>query len=208
MSVAVITWPAQARLAAMARWRSDTRERLQAAALHLYLSRGYDETTAADIAEAAEVTERTFFRHFADKREVLFDGREFLTTAFVDRVASAPSDAEPLAIIASALDGAAAFFAPERREWSRSRQRIIDANPALQERELLKLAGLAVEIAEALRTRGVEEPAATLSAQSCLTVFGVAFAAWVADGETRPFGDIARATLHELTRVTAGPDAR
>ncbi|MBF4602261.1 TetR family transcriptional regulator [Frigoribacterium sp. VKM Ac-1396] len=186
----------------MVRWQPDTRARLQAAALELFVDRGYDETTAADIAEAAGVTERTFFRHFADKREVLFDGQQFFSKTFVDGVEAARPDDPPLTVVASALDGAAAFFPDERREWSRGRQAIIDAHPALQERELLKLSGLAIEVAAALRSHGVDEPAATLAAQSCLTVFGVSFATWITDGETRPFAEISRDTLAQLRTLT------
>jgi AcrR family transcriptional regulator len=186
----------------MARWQPDTRARLQAAALELFVDRGYDETTAADIADAAGVTERTFFRHFTDKREVLFDGQQFFSQAFLDGIQAARPDDAPLAVVASALEGAAAFFPDGRREWSRSRQAIIDAHPALQERELLKLSGLAIEVAAALRTHGVAEPAATLAAQSCLTVFGVSFATWIADGDTRPFAEISRDTLAQLRALT------
>jgi AcrR family transcriptional regulator len=186
----------------MVRWRPDTRARLQAAALELFVDRGYDETTAGDIAEAAGVTERTFFRHFADKREVLFDGQQFFSTAFLDGIRTAGPDDPPLAIVASSLEGAATFFPLERRDWSRGRQAVIDAHPALQERELLKLSGLAVELAAALRDHGVDEPDATLAAQSCLTVFGVSFAAWIADGETRAFAEIVHDTLARLRALT------
>ena len=58
----------------MGRWEPDARGRLVKAAMELYGERGFEQTTVAEIAERAGLTERTFFRHFADKREVLFAG--------------------------------------------------------------------------------------------------------------------------------------
>jgi AcrR family transcriptional regulator len=188
----------------MVRWEPGTRERLQEAALELYVSRGFDNTTAADIAQAVGLTERTFFRHFADKREVLFDGQDVLEQAFLDGVAAAAPDASPLGMVESALSAAGEFFPPERRDHSRRRQTVIAGNPALRERELLKLAGLATVVADALRARGVSEATAMLAAQSGLNVFGVAFVAWIAEGEERSFPEIEREVLGELVAMTAG----
>ncbi|WP_329347223.1 TetR/AcrR family transcriptional regulator [Streptomyces sp. NBC_01261] len=188
----------------MVRWEPGARERLQAAAMDLYISRGYDRTTAADIAQAVGLTERTFFRHFADKREVLFSGQELLEQAFLDGVAAAAPHASPLEMVESALSAAAPFFPAERRDHSRRRRTIISGNPALQERELLKLAGLATAVTAALRSRGVPEATATLAAESGVTVFGVAFGKWIAEGEERSFLDIEREVLGELVAMTAG----
>ena len=155
MAVAVIT-----RLRIMARWEPGARERLQAAALELFATRGFEQTTAAEIAQSVGLTERTFFRHFSDKREVLFYGQEQFLQAFLDGVQAAPPGAAPLEVIAAALHAAGSFFPDERRSYSRMRQAVIDQNPALQEREGHKLAGLAATVASALRARGVGEPAA------------------------------------------------
>ena len=181
---------------------------MRAAAMDLYLSRGYEKTTAADIASAVGLTERTFFRHFADKREVLFSGQEVLEQAFLDGVAAAPQGASPLDLIASALAAVAPFFSVERRDHSRRRQIIIAANPALQERELLKMAGLAAAIAVALRARGVPDSTAVLAAESGVTVFGVAFGKWIAAGEERSFLDLEREVLGELVAMAAGRELR
>jgi AcrR family transcriptional regulator len=186
----------------MARWEPGARERLQAAALELFATRGFEQTTAAEIAQAVGLTERTFFRNFSDKREVLFHGQEQFLQAFVDGVNEAPADASPVELIASALRSASAFFPDERRPYSRMRQTVIERNPALQERELHKLAGLAATVAAALRARGVAEPAATLAAQSAATVFGVSFAQWIGEGESRSLPDIASQTLRELRNLT------
>jgi AcrR family transcriptional regulator len=187
----------------MVRWEPGARERLQAAALELFASRGFEQTTAAEIAQAVGLTERTFFRNFSDKREVLFHGQEQFLRAFVDGVDQAPVGASALELIASALHSAAAFFPDERRPYSRLRQTVIDRNPPLQERELAKLAGLAATVAAALRARGIAEPAATLAAQSAATVFGVAFTQWIREGETRSLPAIADDVLRELGQLTA-----
>src|SRR5579875_1142994 len=129
------------RLRRMGRWEPDSRGRLQEAALALFAALGFDQTTAAEIAARAGVTERTFFRHFADKREVLFWGQTMLQEALQDAIAAAPACATPLATIACALDRIGALL-EERRELARQRKAVIDANPALQERELLKRAAL------------------------------------------------------------------
>jgi len=183
------------------RWEPGARERLQAAALELFASRGFEQTTAAEIAQSVGLTERTFFRHFADKREVLFYGQDQFLQVFIDGIEATPAEASPLEVIESALRSGGSMFPPERRSYSRVRQLVIDANPALHERELHKLAGLAITVAEALRARGVGEPAATLAAQSGVTVFGIAFSQWIGEDETRSLPDIASDVLRELLNL-------
>lgn len=186
----------------MARWEPGTAERLQQAALDLFATRGFEQTTAAEIAQSVGLTERTFFRHFSDKREVLFKGQQHLVQAVVDGARSAPPGASAIEIVDGALQHAGAFFAAERRPHSRKRQQVIDQNPALQERERNKLADLATALADALRARDVGEPAATLAAQSGVTVFGIAFAQWIREGEERSFAEIETDVLDELRAVT------
>jgi AcrR family transcriptional regulator len=186
----------------MVRWEPGARERLQKAALDLYAERGFDQTTAADIAESVGLTERTFFRHFVDKREVIFNGQGLFEQGFLEGVASAPAGSSPVDTVAFAIDRAATFFPDERRPYSRQRQTILVANPELRERELLKLAGLAEGIAAALRERGIPEPQATLAAQTGVTAFNVAFGQWLAEGETRSLADIQRDILSELRTLT------
>ena len=186
----------------MVRWEPGARERLQTAALELYAKRGFEETTVAEIAEAAGLTERTFYRHFADKREVIFGGEDEFQGLFVRGIGSGPADATALEIVASAVTGVD-YFANEMRAYSRQRQAVITANPGLQERELLKLAALGAAIAAALRERGIPEPTATLSAQSGVTVFQVAFQQWIAEGETRSLVELEREMFTQLAGLTA-----
>ena len=186
----------------MSRWEPDAPGRLQLAAMELYLERGFEQTTVAEIAERAGLTERTFFRHFSDKREVLFIGGEEFRALFVSAVVGAPDDAAPLIAVAAALQAAAASFEP-RRPWSQKRQRVIDANPALQERELIKLANVASAVAVALRDRGVVEPTASLAAQAGIAVFHVGFTEWIATDNDRSFAQILDDGLAALA-VVAG----
>lgn len=187
----------------MVRWEPGAPERLQQAALELFGTQGFEQTTAAEIAQAVGLTERTFFRHFNDKREVLFYGQQLLVKAFLAGVDAAPDGAAPMAIVAAALESAATSFPDDRRPRARTRQAVIDQNPALQERELHKLATMATALADALRARGVDDIAATLAAESAMTVFGVAFTHWIRDGEQRSLPGIAAGVLDELVAVTA-----
>ena len=187
----------------MGRWEPDARGRLARAALELYHERGFEETTVAEIAQRAGLTERTFFRHFADKREVLFGGAGALEEILVQAIVDAPESATPIDAVASALEVSAAMF-EERRDFSRQRQAVITANAELQERELVKLASLASAMAEALRKRGVKDPAASLTAEAGITVLKVAFERWVEPANKRPLRRLMRASLQDLRGALAG----
>ena len=173
------------------------------AALELYGERGFDETTVADIAERAGVTERTFFRYFADKREVLFDGANQLQDFVVDAIASAPAGAAPIDVVADAFAGVTALF-EERRDFARQRAAVIVATPSLQERELLKLASLGAAAAEALRRRGVPDAAAGLAAETGVAVFRIGFERWIADPPAGALDQCIRAAVEELKALAAG----
>jgi AcrR family transcriptional regulator len=186
----------------MSRWEPNARGRLEQAALDLYLERGFEQTTVADIAERAELTERTFFRHFADKREVLFSGSGSLRDAMVHAVAAASDGTTPLDAIAAALEAAAGVL-QGRRAQARRRQRVIDANPALQERELMKLATLSAALADALRRRGVPAREAALAGETGIAVFKVAFERWISTRRAALLAEVIRETFAELRGLTA-----
>ena len=187
----------------MPRWEPDSRGRLEAAALALYGERGFENTTVADIAARAGVTERTFFRHFADKREVLFSGADELQALLADAAAGAPPSAPPIDAVAVALEAAGAMF-QERRAYARQRKAVIAASAELRERELIKLASLAAVLAHALRARGVAATTAALAAEAGIAVFRVAFERWVDEGNQLDLPQLIRASLDELKVVTAG----
>jgi AcrR family transcriptional regulator len=185
----------------MARWQPDSRGRLYEAALALYGEHGFDNTTVAEIAERAGLTERTFFRHFADKREVLFASSSTLHEKLVTTVADAPDSTPPIDAAAAGLQAAGSQL-PDR-ETARRRQAIIAANAELRERELIKLASWSAAIADVLRRRGVEDPTATLTAEVAVAVFRTAFDRWIDEAEERDFPEVFRESLGQLRALTA-----
>src|SRR5579863_8469320 len=187
----------------MARWEPDAAGRLAEAAMQLYRERGFDRTTVADIAARAGLTERTFFRYFADKREVLFSGSHMLQDFLVDKVTQAPASLRPLDAVASAVAETSALF-EKRRDFARHRQALILAHAELHERELIKFAALAKALGQALRNRGVPATAASLAAEAGITIFKLAFESWLADSKGRDLAYHVRAAHAALEGVVAG----
>jgi AcrR family transcriptional regulator len=182
----------------MARWEPNARQRLERAALVLFTERGYDATTVTEIAERAGLTKSTFFRHFTDKREVLFGGQDMLTEGFVTAIRTAPPAATTADCLAAALESAAFAFTPDRHDLAPRRRAVIAANSELQERELLKRAHLGGAMADALRARGVDETTARLAAEVGVLAFSTAYARWAAPENGRPFTEIAHEALRDL----------
>jgi AcrR family transcriptional regulator len=187
----------------MGRWQPDSRGRLQEAALALFAERGFDKTTATQIADRAGVTERTFFRHFADKREVIFGGSALLQERIVVGVAGAPPADGPFDAVTKGLDAAAAMLGEFRRDLSRQRQAVIAANPELRERELAKLDDYAAAVAAALRQRGAGERQATLAAEAGMTVLRVALQQWASGQDDRDLATVMRDSVAELRALAA-----
>jgi AcrR family transcriptional regulator len=197
MPVTVITYDH-----AMGRWAPDARGRLAKAAMELYAEQGFEQTTVAEIAARAGLAERTFFRHFADKREVLFYGMEMMRGLLVQAVADAPASATAMEAVGAAFQAAGAVL-QENPERVRLRDAIVSANAELRERELTKLAALASAVAGALRDRGVPEPAASLTAETGVAVFKVAFARWVSEPGQPDLPEIIRESMAELRGAVA-----
>lgn len=188
----------------MARWEPNARERLVRAAVELFAEQGYEATTVNEIAErAGGLTKTTFFRYFADKREVLFAGSALLQEILVRTVVHAPPSTSAIDAVAGAFEAAAAVF-DERRDRVLRRQTVIAANPELQERELIKLATLAGAMATALRERGVGELAARLAAETGAAAFHIAFARWVAEPGESDLRALIGESFSELKALVAG----
>ena len=186
----------------MARWEPGARGRLEEAALALYSERGFENTTVADIAGQAGLTERTFFRYFADKREVLFGGASTFQQELLAPVVGASESVAPLDAVAAGLAAAAALL-EDRRDFARQRQTIISASAELRERELIKFAALGDALAEALEERGLTESAARLTAEVALAVFRNAFERWLDEANDVGFAPLIRESLDELMALTA-----
>lgn len=197
MSSCVITYTSR-----MGRWEPGADSRLRAAALELYVERGFEATTVADIAERAGVTARTFFRHFADKREVLFSGSSDLQEHMVAALLAAPDDASPVEAVGAALDTAAEMIGGNH-DWSQQRYAVISANAELQERELMKMASLSVAFGEGLRQRGVSDPGASLAAELGIAVFQVSFRLWVTGPGDTNLRDMMRTSLGQMKVLAA-----
>ncbi|WP_028938355.1 TetR family transcriptional regulator [Pseudonocardia spinosispora] len=186
----------------MSRWRPDAEGRLSRAAIALFEEQGYDQTTVAQIAEAAGLTKRTFFRYFSDKREVLFSGAHELQQRWVAGIETAPADAGPMVAVFAGLDGVAELFT-DRYAFARIRARVVAANPELQERELIKLQSLAGAVQAALVDRGVPANAAILVAHASVTVFHVAFARWVDQDDPTALRRLMDESLRDLRSAIA-----
>jgi len=187
----------------MTRWQPDASGRLQQAALELFSDRGFDNTTVAEIAERAGLTKRTFFRYFADKREVLFAGSELFVDGVVSSIAAQPETVAPLDAVAAGFKAFAVANFEGRRVDASRRQRVIEANPELEERELIKRSVLAEKIAATLRDRGERDPAAALVAWAGVSVFWVAFGRWTDPTNRSSLADLVDQALDQLRDATA-----
>jgi AcrR family transcriptional regulator len=187
----------------MARWEPNASERLALAALELFAERGYENTTVIDIAQRAGLTKSTFFRHFQDKREVLF-GDGSMNGLLAGAIAAAPATATPLEAVARAMDAAGeSAFTSARREVVARRQAVIAANPELQEREALKGLGLTVSMTDALKRRGVPDLTSCVAAQLGALAMKLAYDCWIDTANGGEFSEIARRTLKELQAASA-----
>ncbi len=191
----------------VARWEPNTKERLIQAALDLFTEQGYDATTVNEIAERAGVTKMTFFRHFPDKREVLFAaGQEVHSQILADAIAAAPEQATPLQVVAAALDALSATFGDDRREFAARLRVVVAGQRELRERAASKHNGLVEATTEALAKRGVPELTASLAAELGLRAFDRAFAQWADPASSQPLTELTRRSFDELRAATAALD--
>lgn len=191
----------------MPRWEPHTRLRLIEAALELFEERGYDDTGVKDIAERAGVTKTTFFRQFADKREVLSAGQEEHSVLMAEAIASAPATASPLRAVEAALLALAETFPLERREFAARVQAVTATHDELQERAGLKYAGYAASMRTALVDRGVPETTAAVAADLGLLAFRTAFARWTDGDDDATLEALVSTALREVHTASLSLDA-
>jgi AcrR family transcriptional regulator len=182
----------------VSRWAPDARERLETAALDLFVENGYEETTVAQIAARAGLNRATFFRHFADKREVLFGGEDVLAELFAHAIRAAPPGATLTECLQATLAAAAVAMTPQQRAKAAQRVLVVAATSELQERGLLKHARITKSITAALRERGTDELTARLAAEIGMLAFSVAFERWMQANDAGPFAPFADAALSDL----------
>jgi len=189
----------------VARWEPNTKERLVRAALDLFTEQGYEATTVAEIAErAGGLSKMTFFRHFPDKREVLFAaGQEVHSQILATAIAAAPETATPLQVVALAVDALSATFTDDRREFAARLRTVVAAQRELQERAASKHLALAAAATEALQKRGVPELTASLAVELGIRAFDRAFDQWADPACRQSLADLTRRWLAELQAANA-----
>lgn len=187
----------------MARWEGNTRNRLEQAALELFEEQGYDRTTVAQIAQRANLTERSFYRWFADKREVLFGGSQELEAEFAAAIGSVPPGTAALPTLLAAFATGPRVFRP--REFLLRRAAVIAANPPLRERELIKLVTISETLTSALLERGIEPETARLATDLGLSVLRLATERWMAEEhrDSNGFPEALSAAAADLLAVAA-----
>ncbi|MFG2848836.1 TetR/AcrR family transcriptional regulator [Kitasatospora sp. NPDC048296] len=188
----------------MPRWKPDARQRLVVAALGLFAEQGYDQTTVAQIAERAELTRSTFFRHFADKREILTAGQGALSRLLAEGIDTAPADATPLAAVAAGLERASGEMTSFNRSLGPLLHAAIEANEELRSREATKSAGMAAAMVDALKRRGIAEPTALAAAELGVLAFRLGYTRWAdpaRDDHPGELATLARAAFDELRQA-------
>jgi AcrR family transcriptional regulator len=186
----------------MSRWEGDAAGRLERAALELFGERGFDRTTVAEIAKRAGLNERSFYRYFSDKREVLFSGGDELKLRLEQSLREEPSDTGPLDALLAALEDSADVFRP--KELLLIRKRVIDANPELRERELIKMDVIYAALVSALRDRGEDATTARIATDLALSVWRVAAERCLQSDDDTTFAAEVRDATRHLRRIAAG----
>ena len=171
----------------------------------LFAERGFTATTVPEIAEAAGLTTRTFFRHFADKREVLF-ANEIDVPALASRmIADAPAGLSPMQIIAGSLEAVAAAQFSGGVDYFLARKAIIQSDDGLREREMHMMSRLSEALREGFVARGVDGLTADLTAQMTLAVFGTSIGRWLRQGGDADLPELLHDTLARLRSVMLDP---
>lgn len=187
----------------MSRWQPNARERLESAALELFIEHGFAATTVPQITAHAGLTTRTFFRHFVDKREVLFAADDDFPALVSHIVSQAPPSLSPVAVFEAGIDALAAEMFEGRLEFLRARHMVVRSDEGLAERELSKRAAMADAITRAYLDRGVDQVTAALTAQFTMAVVGVSVGRWIGENGATPLPHIMRETLQLLRAIAA-----
>jgi AcrR family transcriptional regulator len=188
----------------MGRWQPDAQGRLQRAALELFAEQGFAATTVPEITARAGLTTRTYFRYFADKREVLFGGDEIPERA-ARELAEAPAGLEPMELIVDGLKLVAESRFEGRRDEVRELRKIIESDEGLRERDLRKRADLCDAIRKGFIARDYEVVTAALLAEVSVTLLFVALDEWLARDDDRPLFDLILDSLGTLKDVLVTP---
>nr|WP_062339591.1 TetR/AcrR family transcriptional regulator [Herbidospora sakaeratensis] len=187
----------------MVRWQPGARERLEQAALELFAEQGFTETTVPQITARAGLTTRTFFRHFADKREVLFAGEQSVPDQVARLMAAAAPSLGPMELIEEGLAPALVeLFEGRSLDYLLRRRAVIDAEPALHERELRKWALMSEALERGFRDRGADDLTARLAAELAVTAIRTAVTRWLDRNGDPGLPAVIGETLAAMRRLT------
>ena len=185
----------------MARWEPDARERLERAALDLFVERGFDQATVPDITARAGLTTRTFFRHFADKREVLFADADRMPLLAAGVVHDADPELAPWDVVRGSLADLIAAAFEGRREQLIRRKAVVDGHDGLRERELHKMEAVVDSVTTAFRARGVDPLTASVVAETAVGLVKVSLRRWLTTQPEQPLRELLHASLEALDRA-------
>jgi len=187
----------------MGRWEAGAAERLARAAFELFAEQGFAATTVPQITARAGLTTRTFFRHFADKREVLFGFDQELPAVVAQLMAAAPAGLTPMEVILQGLTSVAANQLDGQLNYLKMHRAIVRSDAGLQEREGQKNAVLSEAVRRGFLDRGLDEVHATVTAQLTVTVFNVSVTRWLDENGARPLPELLHDTLAVVQQVVS-----
>ena len=192
----------------MSRWQPDAAARLERAALELFVEQGFADTTVPQITARAGLTTRTFFRHYPDKREVLFAFDEQLPGIVASLMEGLPASYSPMEVITEGLPIIATTQLAGALEYLTTHRAVIESDPGLQERELRKHSMLTEAIREGFLARGEDELTAALGAHLAVTVFTVSITRWIDLVGSKSLSEIMRETAVAVQQITRSSDDR
>jgi mycofactocin system transcriptional regulator len=185
--------------------RSTSRRALELVALRLFSEQGFDQTTVDQIAAAAGVGRRTFFRYFASKNDVLWNNFDLEIATIRSLLAQTPADQPMMDAVRDAVVAANHYHAKDVPEL-RARMNLIVSEPTLQANAMIHYATWEEAISEFVAAR-LGQPADSLyplaAGRSTLAACRAAYDRWVARADS----DLTVYLRAAITALAAGFDA-
>jgi AcrR family transcriptional regulator len=192
----------------MARWAADAAGRLHNAALELFIENGFAATTVPQITERAGLTTRSFFRYFADKREVLFTGEDELPAVVAEMFDQADLEQTPMEIVHHGLRNVVTPRLKSFRNELLVRRQIVHSDDGLRERELRKLAILHSAATAALIRRGLTPLDAEIMGRLAVTIYDTTLELWLAQDAPDSLDAILDSVVEAVGRIASPAQQR
>jgi AcrR family transcriptional regulator len=189
--------------------KARTRSALREAALKLFAERGFEATTAEEVAAKAAVSVRTFFRYFPSKESVLFLGERPWSESFTDLFRQQPNSPGDLEALCAALVALTSQL-PRSRQSLLMYQRILATSPTLRGREQDQQRESAAKVAEAIAARrdlSRADEACHLLASLCVLMYRLSLDSWLAGPANVPLGGVIVEKFQLLTEQFAQAEA-